>query len=101
MMKLRINPLVVSDLKDIRNYIAEDNVEKATETIEKIYGKFENIHLFPGMGADLSKRVRFRTNYKYAVWNDYVIIYKVGREYVEIYRVVNRYQDITRIFDGV
>ena len=99
MMKLRINPLVVTDLKEIRNFIAEDNVEKAVETIDKIYGKFENIQLFPGMGADLSKRVSFRTDYKYAVWNDYVIIYKVGKEYVEIYRVVNRYQDITRIFE--
>lgn len=99
MMKLRINPLVVSDLKEIRNFIAEDNPEKAVETIEKIYGKFENIQLFPGMGADLSKRVSFRTDYKYAVWKDYVIIYKIGKEYVEIYRVVNRYQDITRIFD--
>lgn len=99
MMKLRINPLVVADLKEIRNFIAEDNIEKAVETIDKIYGKFENIQLFPGMGADLSKRVSFRTDYKYAVWNDYVIIYKVGEEYVEIYRVVNRYQDITRIFD--
>lgn len=98
-MKLRINPLVVADLKEIRNFIAEDNIEKAVETIDKIYGKFENIQLFPGMGADLSKRVSFRTDYKYAVWNDYVIIYKVGEEYVEIYRVVNRYQDITRIFD--
>ena len=49
--------------------------------------------------ADLSKRVSFRTDYKYAVWNDYVIIYKAGEEYVEIYWVVNRYQDITRIFD--
>ena len=27
MMKLRINPLVVADLKEIRNFIAEDNVE--------------------------------------------------------------------------
>lgn len=99
MMKLRINPLVVADLKEIRNFIAEDNVKKVAETIDKIYGKFENIQLFPGMGADLSKRVSFRTDYKYAVWNDYVIIYKVGEEYVEIYRVVNRYQDITRIFD--
>lgn len=99
MMKLRINPLVVTDLKEIRNFIAEDNVEKAVETIDKIYEKFENIQLFPGMGADLSKRVSFRTDYKYAVWNDYVIIYKVGEEYVEIYRVLNRYQDITRIFD--
>ena len=99
MMKLRINPLVVADLKEIRNFIAEDNVEKAVETIDKIYGKFENIQRFPGMGADLFKRVSFRTDYKYAVWNDYVIIYKVGEEYVEIYWVVNRYQDITRIFD--
>lgn len=99
MMKLRINPLVVADLKELRNFIAEDNVEKAAETIDKIYEKFENIQLFPGIGADLSKRVSFRTDYKYAVWNDYVIIYKVGREYVEIYRVVNRYQDITRIFN--
>lgn len=99
MMKLRINPLVVTDLKDIRDFIAEDNAEKAVETVNEIYGKFENIQLFPGMGADLSKRVNFRTEYKYVVWNDYVIIYKVGKEFVEIYRVVNRYQDITRIFD--
>ena len=99
MMKLRINPLVVKDLKEIRDYIADDNVEKARETVEKIYSKFENIQLFPGMGAELSKRVSFRTDYKYAAWNDYVIIYKVGKEFVEIYRVVNRYQDITRIFE--
>lgn len=99
MKKLRINPFVVHDLKEIRDFIAEDNAEKAVETIEKIYGKFENIQLFPDMGADLSRRVSFRTNYKYAVWNDYVIIYKVGEAFVEIYRVVNRYQDITRIFD--
>lgn len=99
MMKLRINPLVVTDLKDIRDFIAEDNAEKAVETVDEIYGKFENIQLFPGMGTDLSKRVNFRTEYKYVVWNDYVIIYKVAKEFVEIYRVVNRYQDITRIFN--
>lgn len=99
MMKLRINPLVVNDLKEIQNYIAEDNTEKAVEAIEKIYGKFENIQLFPDLGSDLSKRVNFYTDYKYAVWNDYVIIYKVRKEFVEICRIVNRYQDITRIFD--
>lgn len=99
MMKLRINPLVAADLKSIKEYIAEDNVQKANETLEKLYSKFENIQQFPDMGADLSKRVSFRTDYKYAVWNNYVIIYKTRQEYVEIYRVINRYQDITRIFD--
>ena len=99
MLKLRINPIVVRDLKNIRDYIAEDNEEYATKTIKELYGKFENLQMFPGMGSDLSKRVSFRTDYKYAVWEDYVIIYKVGDKDVEIYRVVNRYQDITRFFD--
>ena len=68
MLKLRINPLVATDLKEIRDYIAEDNAEYAAKTIKEIYGKFENIQMFPGIGSDLSKRVSFRTDYKYAVW---------------------------------
>ena len=99
MLKLRINPMVAKDLKNIREYIAEDNEEYAVKTLKEIYSKFENLQVFLGIGSDLSKRVSFRTDYKYAIWEDYVIIYKVGMEYVEIYRVVNRYQDITRIFD--
>ncbi len=99
MLKLRINPLVAVDLRGIFDYIAEDNQEYATKTIQEIYGKFENIQMFPGMGSDLSKRVSFHTEYKYAIWENYVIIYKVNRDYVEIYRVVNRYQDITKIFE--
>ena len=85
MLKLRINPLVVEDLRNIRDYIAEDNEKYAAKTIEEIYGKFENLQLFPEMGTNLSKRVRFKTDYKYVVWEDYVIIYKVNEGYVEIY----------------
>ena len=99
MLKLRINPVVAKDLKDIRDYIAEGNEEYAVKTVKEIYGKFENLQLFPGMGSDLSKRVSFRTDYKYAVWEDYVIIYKADSEYLDIYRVANRYQYITRIFE--
>ncbi len=99
MMKLRINPLVASDLKEIRDYIAEDNADYAAGVIEEIYEKFKNLQLFPNMGTDLSKRVSFYTDYKYVVWKEYVIIYKIGKEFVEIYRVLNHYQDITGIFE--
>ncbi len=99
MLKLRINPIAAKDLKKIRDYIAKDNEEYAAKTIKEIYGKFENLQMFPGIGSDLSKRVSFRTDYKYAIWEDYVIIYKFKNKFVEIYRVVNRYQDITRIFE--
>ena len=54
MLKLRINPIVAKDLKNIRDYIAEDNEEYAAKTIKEIYGKFENLQMFPGMGSDLS-----------------------------------------------
>lgn len=98
MMRLRINPLVAKDLKSIKDFIAEDNVDKALETVQEIYCQFENIQQFPYIGADLSKRVSFKTDYKYVVWEDYVVLYKVSKDAVEIYRVVNRYQDVTRIF---
>lgn len=99
MMKLRINPIVAADLKNIKEYIAEDNEEMAVKTIQEIYTRFENIQQFPYMGAELARRVRFRTDYKYVICGNYVVLYKVGNEYVEIYRVVNRYQDITKIFE--
>ena len=98
-MKLRINPLVAQDLKNIKEYIAEDNEEMAIKTIQEIYKRIENIQRLPYMGTDLSKRVSFRTDYKYSISGNYVVLYKIDDEYVEIYRVVNRYQDITQIFD--
>ena len=42
MMKLRINPIVAEDLKNIREYIAEDNEEMAVKTIQEIYKQFAN-----------------------------------------------------------
>ena len=81
MMKLRINPVVAEDLKTIKKFIAEDNADKALETVQEIYREFENIQQFPYIGADLSKRVSFKTDYKYVVWNDYVVLYKVTPVY--------------------
>ena len=46
MLELRINPLVATDLKEIRGYIAEDSEEYAAKTLKEIYGKFENIQGF-------------------------------------------------------
>ena len=101
MMKLRINPIVAEDLKNIKEYIAEDNEEmavKTVKTIQEIYARIENIQQFPYMGADLARRVSFRTDYKYVICGNYVVLYKIGKEYMKIYRVVNRYQDITKIY---
>ena len=96
-MKLRINPLVVADLKAIRDYIGEDNAEAARKTVEQIYKSFENLQEFPTMGSDLSKRVSFKTDYKYLIHGNYITLYLIKKDYVEIYRVIDRCQDITSI----
>ncbi len=36
MMKLRINPVVAEDLKVIKEFIAEDNENMATKTIQEM-----------------------------------------------------------------
>jgi toxin ParE1/3/4 len=94
-MILRINPIVVQDLKAIKAYIGEDNPEAAIKTIEAIYERFENLTAFPGIGSELSKRVSFPTDYKYIIYGEYITLYKVDEEFVCIYRVLNRRQDIT------
>lgn len=98
MMELRINPIAAEDLKNIKSYIAEDNEKMAVKTVQEIYARIESIQQFPYMGADLSKRVNFQTNYKYVICGNYVVLYLIGTEYVDIYRVINRYQDITHVF---
>ncbi len=96
-MKLRINPLVVADLKAIKSYIADDNAEAARKTVDEIYKSFEDLQEFPAVGADLSKRVSFRTDYKYLVHGVYITLYLIEKDWVEVYRVIDRYQDITGI----
>lgn len=99
MKALRINPLVVTDLKNIKEFIAEDNPDMALKILREIYSQFESIQQFPDLGTKLQKRVSFKTDYKYLVFNNYVILYKEEKAYIEIYRVMNRFQDITSIFE--
>ena len=90
MMKLRINPIVAEDLKYSKEYIAEDK-EVAVKTIQEIYTRFEDIQQFSYRGADLAKRISLRTDYKYVISGNYVVLYKIGKEFVELCRGVNRY----------
>lgn len=53
----------------------------------------------PSAAKDLAERVSFSTEYKYVVWEEYLVVYKIENDFIGIYRVLNRYQDITYIFN--
>ena len=99
MLELHITPVAVKDLNKIKQFIADDSEIVAEKTVQEILKQFELLTLFPNMGSLLEKRVTFRTNYRYLVVENYIVLYKVTKNYVEIYRVINRYQDITKILE--
>lgn len=74
-----------------------DNAEAVRKTVDKIYKSFGKLQQFPTMVADLSKRVSFKTDYKYLVHGNYITLYLVKKDCVKIHRVVDRYQDIMSI----
>lgn len=98
-MKIRINPSAATDLEMIRDYIAADNEDMAVKVINSILKKIELLQVFPEMGTDLAERVSFPTEYKYVVWEEYLIVYKIENDFISIFRVLNRHQDITYIFN--
>lgn len=71
----------------------------AITVINNILKKIELLQVFPNMWTDLAERVSFSTEYKYVVWEEYLIVYKIENDFISIFRVLNRRQDITHIFN--
>ena len=95
--KIRINPLAITDIQEIKVYIAEDNPAAAVETGNAIYSVIENLAFFPQMGVPLHSRINLRTDYRYLVCGKYLIFYKIEGEFVSIYRILNGMRDYLSI----
>jgi addiction module RelE/StbE family toxin len=95
--KIRINPLVITDIEEIRDYIAEDNPQAAMRIVNTIYSSIEKLGTFPEMGAPLSSRINLKTDYRYLICDNYLIFYKIEKETVSVYRVLNGSRDYLSI----
>lgn len=91
--RIRINPMAIADVQEIKAYIAEDNPEAARKLGNDIYSKIEKLADFPEMGASLSAKINIKTDYRYLVCGMYLIFYKVEGEFVSIYRILNGARD--------
>lgn len=99
MLKLRLNPLALQDLNEIKSYISIDldNPIAAKRLIEKIIKRYELLAEQPFMGALLSNKIDFVTDYRYLVVENYIIFYKVDENFVSIYRILYGSRDYMRI----
>ena len=99
MLKLRINPKAVEDLKSIRDYISNEleNPVAAKDTINDIIEAYEKLLYFPCMGRKLSSKISIQTDYRYLVCNQYIVFYKCNEEHVSIYRILSSKRDYLHI----
>lgn len=95
--KIRINPMAISDVQEIKAYIAEDNPNAAAQVGNAIFAKIESLADFPEMGNPLSGKIGLKTEYRFLVCGIYLIFYKLEREFVSIYRVLNGVRDYLSI----
>lgn len=95
--KIRINPVAIADVQEIKAYIDEDNPGAAAKMLNAIYSRIEKLADFPEMGASLSNKINIKTDYRFLVCGTYLIFYKIEGEFVSVYRVLNGMRDYLSI----
>ena len=86
-MEIIVTPSAESDIKEIFDYIALDNIKKAFEMIDKFEEKFKSIAIFPYSGVQKSNFV-IRDVRECIVAKHYQI------NTIYILRVLTGYQDL-------
>lgn len=94
---IRINPVAITDLQQIKAYIAENNPDAAEKLAGNIYTKIEKLAEFPQMGISLNSRIVIKTDYLFLVCGMYLVFYKIEGKFVSVYRVLNGRRDYLSI----
>lgn len=99
-VEIRINPLATSDLKEIKNYIAEDSIEAGIKTTKDIIEKIEKLADFPEIGAMLMYKIRLKSKYRYIISGQYIIFYIYEQHIVSIQRILHGKRDYMALLNN-
>lgn len=66
MFTLKINPLALIDLNEIKDYITNElcSPEAAKRQVVRIIERYESLKLHPFLGSDLNSRIGVHTNFR-------------------------------------
>ncbi len=103
MHTIRINPLVLEDLQEIKKYITEEleNPAAALNVVSSIIESYEKLKEFPMLGGELAAKINIPTDFRYLISGSYLVFYKVDSSHVSIYRVLYAKRDyLTILFNN-
>ena len=83
------------DLKDIKDYIARDSLDRAEEFIRAIARRFQKLAEFPGMGRSYEELF---PNLRGFPVSNYIIFYRPSEQGISIDRILSGYRDIEDLF---
>lgn len=83
------------DLKDIKDYIARDSLDRAEEFVRAIAERFQKLADFPGIGRSYEEL--FPNLRGFPVGN-YIIFYRPTEKGISIERILSGYRDLDSLF---
>ena len=90
-MRLEVRQAARSDLREIADYIARDNSDRADGFVEELIAKMETIADRP---FSFPARSEWGAGLRSALHGRYLILFRVDGDLVEIMRVVHGARDI-------
>ena len=98
-MKLRYTPEAISDLQEIKRYIAKElhNQSAANRITKIILDQCASLERFPKAGAELSAMTGCESDLRILVCEGYIALYRIDADAVSVARVIHSKQDYMRI----
>jgi len=96
-LKIKVNPLVINDIKEAKEYIREENLSAINKFNQSLINSIENLAKFPELGINLSKKIEVKTDYRYLIVDEYIIFYKFDSKHLYVYRILSSKRDYTKI----
>jgi len=99
MNKLLISPEAKKDLEGIKAYISDEleNPIAAVNVVSRIIKKIKALKKTPGIGAPLSSKVLFETDYRFLVSGNYLAFYRYENKIIYVDRVIYGRRDYVKI----
>ena len=103
MAKLNISPQALNDLRDIKEYITREleNPDAAVNTVTKIIKTIRSLADFPNIGSPLSSIIDMRTDYRFLVSGNYIVLYRHENDNAYVVRILYGRRDYVKILFGL
>ena len=98
-MILRYTPQARQDLREIESYIKNElaNPSAARNIVQRLLKGCSILKSNPKMGLDLASKIGQKTELRYLILSNYIVIYKLEQKTISVIRILDGRTDYLRL----